>query len=122
MPKGRQLLSRMRRPEFRAAELLRILYESRPGLGERIHTLRVYDVMVARRAIELDLNYHQTMNEGRVNSRISINGYAAVHAAKELLEAMGLIRKLSVGVYAITELGREEAELWFPELRTPTNS
>lgn len=123
MPKveRRQLLSRARNTEMRAAEILRILHESPPGLGEMAFRSRVYDRLVARRAMDLDIMYDMMEHEGRIVKRPSYSGMVLINCALTLLLAMGLARKLKPGLYAITELGREEAEAWFPELRPPTD-
>lgn len=115
-----QLLSRLRAPEVRAAELLRILHESPPGLGDLIFNVRVYDRMVDRRAIEKDLMYEMMRVDGVVVRRPSMTGIRAVLEGANLLLLMGLARKPKPGLYVITPLGRIEAQAWFPELR-PTD-
>lgn len=118
MPKREALqhLSRLRVPQIRAAEILRILHESPPGLGDRVYNPRVYDRLVERRVMELDLNHDMTEGVDGPAKRPSYNGAALVLESVNILLAMGMVSRLSPGVYAITELGRQEARAWFPEL------
>lgn len=66
--------------------------------------------------MELDLNHDMTEGVDGPAKRPSYNGAVRVLESITLLMAMGMIEKLRPGMYAITELGRQEARAWFPEL------
>lgn len=116
MPK--QILSRARGMESRAAEILRILYRVRPGLGEKLSRKEVYDELVARRAVDSPTADHDKIRDvdGSIVTRPSKHGVANVSESVSILIATGLAIRIKPGIFAITEAGRAEAEIWFPEL------
>lgn len=67
--------------------------------------------------MELGCNHDKTEGiNGGVAIRPSYVGAATVLQSVNILLAMGMIERLRPGIYAITELGRQEARVWFPEL------
>lgn len=77
----------------------------------------MYDQIADRRAIEGDVMYDLVSYQGVVLRRPSTQGVAKLYQAAQLLVAMGLaVKGARPGVLIITDSGRREAELWFPEL------
>ncbi len=77
----------------------------------------MYNVLVERRAIDVEYNHDLMGHNGQVLTRPSTSGASTISYAAMALELLGLVERLKPGVYAITPYGRAEAELWYPELR-----
>lgn len=118
-----QMLIRTRAMDARAAEILRLLHRCRRNTGLAMLTNTfVYDELVTRRAINVPLEYHEVKVQETIMRRPSASGVTAISHSLQLLEAMALVTRTrspnNVLIHKITDAGRREAELWFPELVT----